>query len=125
MNTVDKRFVQYNTLKAIPSMMNKHYPYFGLLYEMNHYYLVECKCDYVSDGWRSITNHSGIQPFLEKNFGFRKAYVRMKLHYSMLFGLAVRILFPIRKFKYLPLIVKNVLQFEEINRDSKNSMSKN
>ena len=30
-NTVKDKSVGYNTLKAIPSMMNKHYPYFGLL----------------------------------------------------------------------------------------------
>ena len=46
--------------------MNKHYPYFGLLFEMNKYYLGELKYKYVSDGWRSITAHSNIQPFLEK-----------------------------------------------------------
>lgn len=116
MNTVDNRWVQYNTLKAIPEKMNKHYPYFGLLYEMNRHYLEEMRCKYVSDGWRSVTEHSGIQPFLEKNFYFRKAYVNMKLYYAPWLKFAIAILFPLRHLKLLPLNVKNLLKFEEINR---------
>lgn len=116
MNTVDKQCVQYNSLKAIPEMMNKHYPYFGLLYEMNRYYLNVLECKYVTDGWRSVTEHSGIQPFLEKNFHFRKAYVVMKLYYVLWLNLAIKILYPIRHLKFLPLNVRNVLKFEEINR---------
>ena len=116
MNTVDKGCVQYNTLKAIPGMMNKHYPYFGLIYEMNRYYLEEIGCRYVTDGWRSVTEHSGIQPFLEKNFKFRKAFVKMKLYYTWWLGIAVKLLYPIRNLSCLPLKVRHILRFEEINR---------
>lgn len=107
--------VNYAVLKAIPSEMNKHYPYFGLLYSMNRYYLVEQGCKYVTDGFRSITEHSGIQPFLEKNFLFRKAYCRMDVHYRSWFGAAVRILYPFRR--WLPVSsVLNVLKQEAVNR---------
>lgn len=116
MNTVDKRCVQYNTLKAIPDKMNKHYPYFGLLYEMNRHYLNELGCSYVTDGWRSVTEHSGIQPFLEKNFKFRKAYTNMKLYYALWLKIIVTILYPLRHSKLFPLNIRNVLKFEEINR---------
>lgn len=116
MNTVDIAFVQYNTLKAVPEMMNKHYPYFGLLYKMNQYYLETIGCRYVSDGWRSVTEHSGIQPFLERNFYFRKAYTRMRLYYAPWLEMIIRTLYPIRAFKFLPLKIKNLLKFEEINR---------
>lgn len=98
--------------------MNKHYPYFGLLYEMNKYYLGEKGYLYVSDGWRSITEHSGIQPFLEKNFLFRKAFCKLRVYYTLWFGIAVKLLYPFRHLKYLPLLVRNVLRFEEINRGS-------
>lgn len=116
LNSIHDEYVEYNTLKAVPDMMNKHYPYFGLLYEMNRHYLEECGCQYVTDGWRSITEHSGIQPFLEKNFKFRKAYTRIKLYYAGWFGLAVRLLFPFRNSKFLPLNVRYIMRFEEINR---------
>ena len=65
LNKVKKRSVNYMTLKAIPELMNRHYPYYGLLYEMGRYYLAEKGYSYVSDGWRSISGHSNIQPFLE------------------------------------------------------------
>lgn len=116
--TANLKCVGYNTLKAIPEKMNKHYPYFGLLYEMNRYYLAEMGCKYVSDGWRSVTEHSGIQPFLERNFLFRKAYVRMEMHYAIWLRIAVKALFPFRKIKIIPLIVRHLLKFEEINRQS-------
>lgn len=67
LNKVKKRSVDYMTLKAIPGFMNRHYPYYGLLYEMGRYYLVEKGYSYVSDGWHSISGHSDIQPFLEQN----------------------------------------------------------
>ena len=116
MNTIKDSCVSYSTLKATPELMNKHYPYFGLLFEMNKYYLGELKYKYVSDGWRSITAHSNIQPFLEKNFGFRKSYCRMKLHYVWWLQALVKLLFPFRN--WIPnQKVKNILKFEEINRE--------
>lgn len=112
-NTVKGKSVGYNTLKAIPSMMNKHYPYFGLLFEMNRHYLEERRFNYVSDGFRSVTEHSNIQPFLEKNFLFRKAYCRMNLQYAPWLGLIVKLLYPFRNL--IPILkIRHILNFEEI-----------
>lgn len=114
-NSIKDNRVYYNTLKAIPEMMNKHYPYFGLLYTMNNYYLKEQGYMSVSDGARSVTGHSNIQPFLEKNFLFRKAYCNMRLYYTWWLEPIIKILYPFRRIiTYLP--VKNILKFEEINR---------
>ena len=114
-NTVKGKSVGYNTLKAIPSMMNKHYPYFGLLFEMNRHYLEELRFNYVSDGFRSVTEHSNIQPFLEKNFLFRKAYCRMNLQYAPWLGLIVKLLYPFRNL--IPILkIRHILNFEEIAR---------
>lgn len=118
LNTINKKSVNYSTLKAIPSLLNKHYPYYGLLYEMNRHYLNERGFLYVSDGWRSISEHSGIQPFLEKNFLFRKAYCRFNISYVFWVGLIVKLLYPIRNFSHLPLKIKHILKFEEINRQN-------
>lgn len=115
-NTILGESINYNTLKAIPEFMNKHYPYFGLLFTMNNYYLNEKGYKYVSDGFRSITEHSNIQPFLEKNFLFRKAYCRMNLVYKSWFGLIIKTLYPFRNSIKIPQI-KSILKFEEIRRD--------
>lgn len=75
---------------------NASYPYYGFFFKMNEYYLGEKGFKYVSDGSRSITEHSNIQPFLEQNFKFRKAYCKLKIHYKWWFGAIVRVLYPFR-----------------------------
>ena len=75
---------------------NATYPYYGFFYKMTEYYLTEKKLKYVVDGTRSVTEHSNIQPFLEQNLKFRKAYCKLKVYYSWWFGIIVRVLFPFR-----------------------------
>lgn len=65
-------------LKAtLESLHNNTCPYYDLIYEMNRYYVEECKLQSVNDGARSLTEHSNIQLFLESKFWFRKAYCRL------------------------------------------------
>ena len=97
MNAVTKESCEYRTMKAIPAFQ-KLYAYYGLIYEMNRYYLEERKLKYVNDGGRSVTNHSNIQPFLIDKFNFKKAYCRLNLIYKPWFGMAVNVLFPFRKY---------------------------
>lgn len=59
MNAVTAESCEYRTMKAIPKYQ-KLYAYYGLIYEMNRYYLEERKVKYVNDGARSISNHSNI-----------------------------------------------------------------
>lgn len=75
---------------------NSKYPYYGFFYSLNEYYLGEKKFKYVTDGSRSITEHSNIQPFLEHVFKFRKAYCKLKIRYKWWFGIIVRVLYPFR-----------------------------
>lgn len=92
------------------------YPYYGLYDAMNCHYLQEERLRYVSDGTRTITNHSQIQDFLEQHFGFRKAYCKLEVYYCWWMKLAVTLLFPIRKWIHEP-NVKAVLKMEEIRRE--------
>ncbi len=73
-----------------------YYPYYGLYYHLNEYYLNEKGFRYISDGSRTITNHSEIHDWLIHYFGFRKAYCKLKLHYKWWFGIIVRTLYPFR-----------------------------
>lgn len=97
-NFVHDDICDYETMKAIPSFQKSHYPYYGLLYEMNRYYLEEKGLKFVNDGARSITNHSNVQPFLIDTFNFRKAYCRLNIKYKWWFGIIARILYPFRRF---------------------------
>lgn len=117
-NTVSSDCCEYNTMKCNPAYLrNSTYPYYGLIFEMNRYYLQELGLKYVNDGARSITEHSNIQPFLIEKFNFRKAYCHLNIHYKWWFGLAVKCLYPFRKI--IPNHkVKSILNMEAMARGS-------
>ncbi len=117
-NTVFEDCCEYNILKAIPFFLhNNTYPYYGLIYEMNSYYLDKMKLKYVNDGSRTITEHSNIQTFLIDKFNFRKAYCRLQIEYKWWFKKLVFILFPFRRL--VPILsVKAILNLEDMRRKS-------
>ncbi|MDR3047374.1 MAG: hypothetical protein LBU51_07155 [Bacteroidales bacterium] len=115
-NYLDTNFCEYATVKANPIYLKYYYPFYGLFYTMNEYYLCERGLKYVSDGARSITEHSNIQDFLIHQFGFRKAYCNLQLVYSKWLMMIVKIVYPFRKI--IPSQkVKWLLKFEEICRN--------
>ena len=96
MNAVTDESCEYRTMKAIPKYQ-KLYAYYGLIYDMNRYYLEERKVKYVNDGARSITNHSNIQPFLIDKFKFRKAYCHLSVKYKWWLKIVLKSIYPFRK----------------------------
>lgn len=112
-NTIKKNCCEYDTMRCKPeALKNRSYPYYGLIYEMNKYYLGEKGLRYVNDGSRSVTEHSNIQEFLLHNFGFRKAYCRLKIHYKWWFGAVIKMLFPFRNI--IPIRnLRAILKMEE------------
>lgn len=116
MNAVTEESCEYRTMKAIPAYQ-KQYAYYGLIYEMNGYYLGERKLKYVNDGGRSITNHSNIQPFLIEKFNFRKAYCHFSIHYKWWLGMIVRIIYPFRNIIKIRQ-VQSLLNMEAMARDA-------
>lgn len=115
-NSVHDEIWDYETMKAIPSFQKSHYPYYGLLYEMNRYYLEERGLKFVNDGTRSITNHSNVQPFLIDTFNFRKVYCRLNVTYKWWFGILVKALYPFRRFIKLPK-VQSILNMEAMAKN--------
>ena len=124
MNAVTDVCCEYRTMKAIPKYQ-KLYAYYGLIYEMNRYYLEERKLRYVNDGARSITEHSNIQPFLIEKFRFRKAYCYIHLSYNRWLNVIVKCVYPLRRllgcFECGTYIrqVNSLLKLEEIARESR------
>ena len=109
----------YEFMAILPKYKhNATYPYYGLVYAMNAYYLGQKQMKYVSDGSRSITEHSHIQDFLIQNFNFRKAYCQLEVHYKWWMKIAVNLLYPFRKI--IPLQrVKAILNMEAMQRGEK------
>lgn len=86
----------YDTAWILPEYKNDYHAYYGLCYKRNEYYLGELGLKYVTDGSRSVTEHSNVQPFLQQKFKFRRVYCKMKIHYKWWFGLVVKMLYPFK-----------------------------
>lgn len=75
---------------------------------------------YISDGSRALRHETAFQDYLEKYFGFRKAYCTLHMRYRTGVGLCVRLLFPFRRFistkTNLGSQISAVLRMEEIRR---------
>lgn len=52
---------------------------------------------YISDGARNIQHETHFQDYLEKYFGFRKAYCRLHIVYNPRIRILVKVLYPFRK----------------------------
>lgn len=118
-NVIRKESCEFRTLKALPEYLSGgFYPFYGLFYKMNEYYLQERKMRYLSDGSRTITLQSNIQNFLIENFNYRRAYTNIAVYYKPAIGLLVRLLYPFRNmFPHGNL--KSLLRQEEMAKESK------
>ena len=108
----------YDTVFILPEYRNNYHAYYGLCYKRNEFYLGERQFKYVTDGSRSITEHSNVQPFLQQKFKFRKAYCKLKIRYKWWFGLVVKMLYPFRNIISNP-SVKAVLRMHELSLNNK------
>ena len=116
-NTIKKNSCEYDTMRCKPDALHdRTYPYYGLIYEMNNHYLGEKKLRYVNDGSRTVTEHSTIQDFLIHNFGFRKAYCKLKIHYKWWVSVVIKALFPLRNI--IPIRnIRGILKMEAYSRN--------
>ena len=79
---------------------------------------------YICDGARSIQHETAFQDYLEKYFGFRKAYCRLHIVYNPKYSFIIRIAYKCRrllkKFEFVPAIrmANSLLKMEEINRNA-------
>lgn len=80
------------------------------------------KGGYICDGARNINHETGFQDYLEKYFGFRKAYCKLHIEYRPKLKGVIKLLYPFRKiFLTLDGVGKihqlnSVLKMEEICR---------
>ena len=77
---------------------------------------------YILDGARSISHETNFQDYLEKYFGFRKAYCKLHIAYNPRIKWIVKMLFPFRKitnrFDQIGFVhkINSVLYMEELCR---------
>lgn len=68
---------------------------YGVLLDVNDRLSNNC---YICDGSRAVFHETAFQDYLEKYFGFRKAYCSLHIRYNGHIEYVVKLLYPIRKF---------------------------
>lgn len=105
-------YIDFTSLKVIPK-----YEKFGVNAAIINYILESFKEElnnkiYICDGERNILHKTNFQNYLEKYFGFRKAFCKLNIEYRPEIKFIVNILYPLKKFiKYFG----NILIFNKIN----------
>lgn len=109
-------------VKALPEY-EKYQINAAIVYQILNDYADFLKDGYICDGARNINHETAYQDYLEKYFGFRKAYCKLNIAYNPKIGWAVKLLFPFRgilkKFDNLKIVhlTNAVLKMEEFARE--------
>ena len=114
----------FSTLKSIPSC-EKYQINAALVDGFLEYYkeYLETEGKYICDGERNIRHETAFQNYLEKYFGFRKAYCTLNISYRPGFGRIVKILYPFKDiFKKLDKInlfhmINGILEMEYLRKN--------
>lgn len=116
------KHIDFCMLKAIPA-----YEKSGLNAAIVNQILVDHNAflndgGYICDGARSVQHETAFQDYLEKYFGFRKAYCKLHILYKPIVGLLLKVGYPFRnllnKLNGIGAIhkISALLKMEEINR---------
>lgn len=127
---IEKNYINFSVLKSIPA-----YEKFGVNAAIVSQILEDFNKDlnehfYICDGERNVLHETSFQNYLEKYFGFRKAYCRLNIEYVFWMRIIVNILFPLRKVikkldnRILFRKVNALLYMEELKRKSFNKGEK-
>lgn len=119
---IEKSYIDLCALKTI-SEYEKYGINAALVNAIVEKHNIEITEKYLCDGARSTLHETNFQDYLEKYFGFRKAYCILNIKYRLLVKVVVGILYPIRtKIKGKSKIgarIKAVLLMEECSRKCK------
>ena len=110
--SVNDWYKQYETYAVNAALINE------ILYGLNDRL---GKDFYICDGARSVFHETAFQDYLEKYFGFRKAYCNLHIKYRFPVGLIVGILYPFRSRiskldSSIAKKISSVLKMEELAR---------
>lgn len=82
------------------------------------------KAFYINDGERAIRHETAFQDYLEKYFGFRKAYCRLNIQYQWWVKAIVKTIWPFRKIfvanNKIGSIISSVMKMEECCKNKQN-----
>lgn len=90
-------YIDFNILRVRPAY-EKYAINAAIIYQIvidNNEFME--KGGYICDGSRSIRHETAFQNYLEKYFGFRKAYCRLNIKYKPIIGVIIKVIYPVRK----------------------------
>lgn len=90
-------FIDFVTLRVIPDEEKKAINAAIIAGILAKYKDQLGKGYYICDGSRSIMHETAFQDYLQKYFGFRKAYCKLHIIYRNPIGMIVKIVYPFRK----------------------------
>lgn len=115
-------FAEIVTAKFDPQYLNTHISD-ALYYTAINEYLLNAGMKYVSSGQRNINHVTNTQEYKEQTLGYRKAYCKLNIKYRFPLGLAVKVLYPFRRWlgrfddkKAVHLVIA-ILKMEELVRE--------
>lgn len=123
-NVIYDEYVSFSEMKFTPAYLQKKVAA-AMVYTMCIQYLNIDKKKYICDGERSIRHITHFQDYLEKYFGFRKAYCNLHIMYRPFMKIIVKCMYPFRNklksFEGIAMVndVLAVLTMEEICRNCK------
>ena len=90
-------WLEFSVLKTKPSFEKQgvNAAIVAKILESNRHFLEECGV--ICDGARSINHETHFQDYLEKYFGFRRAYCKLRILYNPKIAWLIKILYPLRK----------------------------
>ena len=89
-------YVDFQVLKIDPKYL-KLKASAAIVYTLLTDYLSKENIKFICDGERSIRHKTHFQDYLEKYFGFRKAYCKLNIIYNSKFYIILKLVFPLRK----------------------------
>ena len=117
-------YIDFTELKVVPDMEKLSINAALVNKILNDYSDFISADGYICDGARNINHETAFQNYLEKYFGFRRAYCRLHICYNPKISLLIKILFPLRKVLYafdkisFVHLINSVMKMEEICRSN-------
>lgn len=88
-------YINYLTHKVVPADEKKAINA-ALVYGVLRFYESNKRYKYITDGERAIKHQTNFHSYLEKYFGFRKAYCKLNILYNPIVKIIVSVLYPFR-----------------------------
>ena len=118
-----EKYISFDVLKSVPESESKGVNAATVAQFLTDHAAFFTDGGYICDGARNILHETHFQDYLEKYFGFRKAYCKLHVAYNPKIAWAVKLLYPFRRilkmFGGIGIVhkINGILDMESITRE--------